>query len=238
MPLPLLSVPSDVEGIFVRRLNRFLAAVALNGTTTDAHIHDPGRLTELLRPGNRVLLRRATATTRKTKWDILAAGADGGWVFVHSGYHRRIAERILADPVLSPFGEASSVLAEVRHGASRLDFLLLRPGGERLWIEVKGCTLAKGGVALFPDAPTARGRRHVEELARIAASGEGAAVLVLVFRADASCFAPNSETDPKFAKALAAAVEKGVLVVPVRIGYDGKNLFFLGAMPNCFEQTA
>ncbi len=221
-----MDLPSHKEGRFIERKNRFLGTVQLDEGIFYAHIHDPGRLKELLFEGNRVLLRKEEGKKRKTSWDLLAAWFKDHWVFIHSGYHRILSERILNSPI-SPLGELDLLKAEQRIGKSRLDFYFEKEG-ERGWIEVKGCTLCKNGVALFPDAPTERGRRHLEEMEKL----EGRKVLlVLIFRKDARFFSPNIEMDPGFSKVFFRLLEKGLEVYPIKLGYDGRYLKFLGEVP-------
>ena len=235
----LLEIPHDVMGTFRARTNRFLGLAAVrpgDGNRPEeqeyVHIHDPGRLEELLYAGNHVLLKTApTPHRRKTAWDVLAAAHEGKWVLVHSGYHRRIAERILEDTTLSPLGTFTSLRAEVKRGHSRMDFLGTRAGGGQVLIEVKGCTLAMHGTALFPDAPTIRGQRHVETLIEAHQAGFEAAILILIFRSETQRFAPNHETDPAFADALGRAVRAGVNVFPLVVAYDGSVVRFLRQIP-------
>ena len=215
----LLKIAVDAEGIFRERPNRFLGIVDLpleyGGPGQKVHVHDPGRLMELLFPGNRVLLIHAERPGRKTAWTVAAAWCEGEWVLINSGLHHKISSAILADPEISPFGRPESVDAEVNSGNSRLDYRMLLPGESRVWVEVKGCTLSRDGVALFPDAPTKRGVRHVRELVDLKVHGDRAALLILVFRQDVICFSPNYLTDAGFARAFAHAVSSGVEVYPL-----------------------
>ena len=98
---------------------------------------------------------------------------------------------------------------------------------------MKGCTLAVDGVALFPDAPTKRGRKHLETLMEMKASGNRAALMILIFRHEARCFSPNEETDPRFTETFRSAMEAGVEVHPVVFRYDGVNVSYLGTVPVC-----
>jgi len=231
----LLDLSHDALGVFRSRLNRFLGVVDIIDPGeiegVEVHIHDPGRLGEILYSGNTVLLRRVEGKHRKTNWDLVAGQVDGSWVPVHSGCHRVLSEEIIRDECLSPFGHIFRLQPEVKLGCSRIDFLLERKNGSKIWVEVKGCTLAKNGVALFPDAPTARGRRHLEELIRVSEAGGEAAMLILVFRPDARCFTPNSDMDPLFASTFYEAMEKGVKVCPVLLEYDGGWVHYRGEIP-------
>ena len=230
----LISVAADEEGIFRERLNKFVARVDINGREELVHVHDPGRLSELLFEGNRVLLKSMPSPNRKTRWDLVAAFFDNRPVFVHSGYHRKIAEAILRDRKLSPIKGVTSFKAEVKLGRSRIDFVVQRDGTpQQVWLEVKGCTLAEDGVALFPDAPTERGRRHLSELREAVKSGVGGAVIFLVFRSDARCFSPNSKTDHKFSDEFWNALRDGVRAYPLLLEYDGNWIYFLREIPLC-----
>ena len=223
--MKVLSIVPDARAVFVERSNRFLAFVKLDGKKVAVHVHDPGRLEELLYPGASVLIKRENNKNRKTKWDLIASNYHGQWVLVNSKYHRYIAEKLLR--MLLP---EHAIKPEVKIGASRIDFLAEE--GERIAIEVKGCTLSREGIALFPDAPTKRGLRHVEELMKFA-EHDRAMLLILIFRADAKCFAPNEDTDPEFAKTFWNAIKAGVDIYPALLSYDGNSIYYLRKIPVC-----
>ena len=216
------TIKPDAEGVFIERINRFLAIVKI-GSEEYVHVHDPGRLEELLYPGNRVLLKREEGKNRKTRWDLIAAWYEKYYVFLNSKYHRPISEKILR----SLFPE-DNVKAEVSVGHSRLDFLV-----GTTYVEVKGCTLEIAGKALFPDAPTERGRRHVDILKNTVRSGGSALLLVLIFHPHAKCFAPYEERDAKFADAFYSAIRAGVGIRMVRLGYDGASVNYYGEIGLC-----
>jgi sugar fermentation stimulation protein A len=222
-----LSIPDCVPSVFQNRPNRFLMeAKFANGETIIAHVADPGRLEELLYTGNRVLVIPAPpGSNRKTKWSLTAAEDPTGWILVNTGYHRRIAEALLWGPH-SPFEKTQELQAEVSapSGNSRFDFLL----NNKTWVEIKGCTLKSGREALFPDAPTARGVKHVQELTEMALAGIDTAVVFLVFVRDTDHFRTNRQTDPKFADALCRAVDAGVQLHAVQIEFDGRHLSYTG----------
>ncbi|MCK4717608.1 MAG: DNA/RNA nuclease SfsA [Thermoplasmata archaeon] len=227
-----LRLPHDATGSLVSRPNRFLAIVDVDGLgEQEVHVHDPGRLKELLFPGNELLLRRAEGKKRKTKWDLIAARYEEQWVLVHSGYHRAISEWVLNSDI-SPFGHVEEIRPEVRIGHSRLDFVLT-DRGEIIGVEVKGCSLAIDDIALFPDAPTERGRKHLETLMEMKREGVRAALMVLVFRKDAGCFYPKEDTDPKFANTFWDAMEAGVEVYPLVFTYENGKIWYLHKIPVC-----
>ena len=200
-----------LEATFVARDNRFRATVELNGEYVSAHLVNSGRLTELLTPGRRLFLRPATAQGRRTAYDLVLVDLDGVLVSVDARVPNSLVEEALREGSLTPFDGYETIRREVRWGGSRLDFVL-EDQSRRCLIEAKSVTLVKRGVALFPDAPTIRGRRHVEELRRAVAEGERAAIIFIVQRGDANVFAPNDEADPTFGRALRAAVDGGVEV--------------------------
>lgn len=234
----LFRVKVDALGHVISRPNRFLLISDVempDGTvyrSEKVHVHDPGRLKEILYPGNIIQLRKADKEGRKTSWDLVSGKVEEKWVLVNSSYHRYIAESILSS-ALSPLGRLFSIRAEVRAGASRLDFLLTGEDGKVHYIEVKGCTLSRDGRALFPDAPTTRGTRHLRELIRLKEEGYESDVLVLVLAPDTECFIPNAECDPEFAGAFRDAVLAGVNVHPIALEFDGMNVSYSRVLPLC-----
>jgi len=237
--IPLIKLPWDARGLFKTRPNRYLGVVDLiypqSTKAVKVHIHDPGRLRELLYPENQVLLREVKAKNRKTAWDIIAGKHQNQWVLVHSGYHRRIVEQILQNPELTPFKGMNAIEAEVTYGESRIDFLLQKNDRRRIWLEVKGCTLARNGVALFPDAPTKRGCKHLKSLMKIKEDGMEAAILILVFRTEALCFSPNREIDPEFAELFYEALRAGVKVYPMVLRYENETIFYTDRIHVCLK---
>ncbi|MDG6226168.1 MAG: DNA/RNA nuclease SfsA [Candidatus Thermoplasmatota archaeon] len=229
--MELLELRSDATGTFIDRPNRFLANVLLNGERVKAHVHDPGRLCELLVPRADILMRKASAPERRTAYDVLAARYDRQWVLINSAIHRPISERILSSGSISPFGPIASMRSEVSVGRSRIDHLIVTEDEEKVMIEVKGCSLAEDGRAMFPDAPTARGAKHMEELIGILGSGTRAGLLVLVMRSDVMSFSPNERTDPRFSEAFRHAVDAGLEVHPMVLGYDGYAVSYLRRVP-------
>lgn len=244
MQKKILELPWDAEGNIRSRPNRFLGLVNIPAKnkggsevfSEKVHIHDPGRLKEILYPGNRVLLKSASKTSmasRKTAWDIIAGWYNEQWVLIHSGYHREIANQVLNDNEISPFGKVGYIKPEVMVGHSRIDFLVTKTDGSEILVEVKGCTLTIDGVALFPDAPTLRGTRHLETLIDYKSKDKRAALLVLIFRSDSTCFGPNTDTDPKFADTFKRAINSGIEVHPLVFKYEDGCIYYLKKIPLC-----
>jgi sugar fermentation stimulation protein A len=231
-----MDIPWDEEAVLRSRPNRFIGIVdipALDLQGERVHVHDPGRLKELLFSGARVLLRREEKQTRKTKWDIIAAAWGERWILVHTGYHRRITEHLLKNASISPFGRLRTIRSEVSVGKSRIDFLVTQEDGTRTLIEVKGCTLTQNGIALFPDAPTERGRRHLETLMDQRKEGLNTAFIILIFRSDSRCFLPNLETDPRFSETFYRARREGVNIYPLVFEYRDGTIYYLKEIPVC-----
>jgi sugar fermentation stimulation protein A len=195
-------------GCFLARLNRFLGLVEVGGESLGCFIPNPGRLRDLLKAGAKVYLSERISENRKTRYDLILVELDETLVSIDS----RIPNRIIGEAVDSGLiPEFKGLRIEEREPfiqGSRLDFLL-QGDAQHLLLEVKSCTLVEEGVALFPDAPTSRGERHMKVLSNALGIGRAAA-LFLVQRDDASVFRPNWEVDPSFSDALRTAVERGV----------------------------
>jgi sugar fermentation stimulation protein A len=207
-----MRLPPLVPARFVRRENRFRVTVERDGAPVAAHLPNSGRLTELLTPGRACWLAHRAAQHRKTDFDLALVEYAGVLVSVDARLPNRLFAEALDAGALAPFSAYQAVEREVRRGESRLDFRLSGGDAAPCWTEVKSVTLVEDGLARFPDAPTARGSRHVGELSRIVASGERAAVVFVVQRPDARRFAPHDEADPAFGRALRDAAARGVAV--------------------------
>ncbi len=219
------------------RPNRFIVEARLaGGRLVRAHLADPGRLRELLRPGVPLRLRPAPPDrNRRTAFTVALVRAPQPphpWVSLDTTLPNRLAARLLAAGRVAGIGRGWTIQPEVRRGRSRFDFLLTRAGQEPILAEVKSVTLVEGGVALFPDAPTLRGTRHVRELTEVAAGGGRGLVLFAVQRHDARVVRPHSATDPAFAAALRDARQAGVRLraARFRLGAGGQARW-LGALP-------
>lgn len=195
---------------FLQRDNRFRAQVRWQGEKVPAYLPNPGRLEELLIPGREVRVRPADPNAeRRTVCDLVLIAHAGVWVSLDSRLPNALMAQVLSCGWMPSFAAYPAIRREVAQGQSRLDFLLT--GHEpACWLEVKSVTLVEDGTAAFPDAPTARGRRHVTELEKLAAEGERAAVVFVVQRPDARYFSPHDAADPKFGAALRQAVEHDV----------------------------
>ncbi|HSJ54442.1 MAG TPA: DNA/RNA nuclease SfsA [Anaerolineae bacterium] len=202
-----------VEGRFLTRDNRFRVTVEVEGRTLAAHLPCSGRLAELLLPGRRVVLARRLGVERKTGYDLVLVRDGERWVSVDTHLPNRLVVRALREGRLAPLAGYDRVRPEVFFGRSRLDFRLEAEGRRPCLVEVKSVTLVIDGMGCFPDAVTARGRRHLLELASAVQAGYRAAALFIVQRDDARGVRPHDEADPAFGRALREVVKQGVEVV-------------------------
>jgi sugar fermentation stimulation protein A len=228
----IFEIKPDANGYFVKRKNRFAVNVRIPGTDglEYVHLHDPGRLKELLFADNEILLKRADNPDRKTKWDIIAAKSNGQWIIINSSYHRYISENLLRNSLISPIKDICTIEPEKKYKDSRLDYLLTTNAGKKIWVEVKGCTLLDNGIALFPDAPTVRGAKHLSHLIEIKKNIIRSALIILVL-VNAEQFKPNIKTDKNFAEMFRLANDTGVEIYPVKFSYDGQSVKYEGIIP-------
>ncbi len=200
---------APVDARFVSRPNRFRVRADFHGVRVGAHLPNPGRLRELLVPGAALRLLPARGVGRATAYDVLAVRQGREWVCLDTRLANAAVADALAQRTLPEFSRYRTARPEARWRDSRFDFLLENPG--RSWPEVKSCSLVVEGLARFPDAPTARGTRHLDHLASLARRGTRAAILFVIVRRAAQ-FAPNDAMDPAFGKALRVAAAAGVEV--------------------------
>lgn len=210
----IFSLENLQSGMFLSRPNRFVAEIEVNGNIYQAHVHDPGRLKELLVKGAEVLF---TKSNGKLPYYIRAVKLGTEWVLIDTAQHSKIARKVFE--FIPEFKDITEIKSEVKIGKSRIDFML-----DGIPLEVKGVTLVNEGIALFPDAPTDRGTRHVGEII-----DHNGIILFLVFR-KAKLFGPNTKMDPKFSKKLSEARKKNIKIMAVRISFDGEMLYYMGEM--------
>ena len=215
-----ISIDGEISfGYFKNRPNRFLVNLKPEKTNKiePAFLHDPGRMKELLTPNVRLLLRKPlTNKERKTKWDILGVEHKDRWVVINSSLPNLVAKRALRNEWISELVGYLEIKPEVSVGKSRLDFKISNKN-EDCYLEVKGVTLVKDSKALFPDAPTTRGTRHLQELIELKRKGIRSVVLFICMREDPLLFSPNWDTDPEFSKKLKLAEEAGVEILVYKV---------------------
>ena len=202
--------PNVTPAVFLARPNRFVAQVLLDGEERTVHVKNTGRCRELLVPGARVWLTPGTNPQRKTAYDLIA---------VEKGARLINMDAQAPNQVFGEWAEAGGFLpgltllkAEQTHGDSRFDFYW-EAGARKGFVEVKGVTLEEDGVVRFPDAPTLRGVKHLEELMAAKEAGYEAAVCFVVQMGEVRWMEPNDRTHPEFGEALRRAARAGVQVL-------------------------
>ena len=209
-----------VPGTLIQRYKRFLADVRLDdGSLVTAHTTNTGSMKTCWEPGDRVLLEPAANPDRKLKFTWLTVERPGGWVGVETGMPNRVVAAAARKDVLPGLSGLHGVRTEVRYGAenSRIDVLALDGEGRQVFIEVKNTTLKEGDWALFPDAVTERGTKHLRELQAMVREGHRAAIALFVHRTDVDRFDAAREIDPVYATELDRAAETGVMVLPLAV---------------------
>ncbi len=202
-------------GSVISRPNRFLVHVLYNGKPLICHLHDPGRLRELIFPGNPVLFRKSKGV--KTEYSITAAYLNDRWILTDTRFHNTIASKFID----------SVCRGEIKYGKHRLDF---RCGN--LYVEVKGGTLLEDGYATFPDAPTLRGSEHLKILLELKSTLKNSALIILFFNSRGTLFRPNRKTDPEFSRLFYRCLEEGVAIrifkFDLKSGPNVSNIVYAG----------
>ncbi len=205
-----------VHGTLIKRYKRFLADVSLDdGTVVTAHCTNSGTMKSCLEEGAEVYLTPVSDPKRKTRFTWEMIRINGGWVGINtSNPNMLVYEAVLNNeiPVLSGY---TTVKREVKFGDSRFD-VFAENDREQCYIEVKNVSLKEGKYALFPDAVTTRGQKHLKTLMDVKAAGMRAVMVYVIQRGDVEVFAPAKEIDPAYTQALKSAAEAGVEVIPIQ----------------------
>ena len=212
--------------MLIKRYKRFLADVRLdNGETVTAHCANSGRMTACSEPGRRVYLSCHDNPKRKLKYTWELIHMPGSLVGVNTLMPNRLVAHSLRNGWIEAFRGYAQVHTEVKiNTRSRLDIMLTHPSGEACYMEIKNCTLVEDGVARFPDAPTARGRKHLQELVRLRRGGARAVIFYLIQRCDADVFTPAADVDPQYAESLKAVAREGVEVLAFDVAIDLQHI--------------
>lgn len=202
-----------VRGIFKKRPNRFIAEVEVNNEIQIAHVPNTGRCKELLVEDAIVWLKPSDNPKRKTKFTLLFVENRGHLVSIYSQQANEIVYDAIINGQIKELSGYDFHQREKTIDNSRMDIYLSNENGEECFVEVKGVTLVVGVEARFPDAPTERGTKHLNELIKLKKEGFRTAVFFLIQHPLAESFRPNWENDPLFSKTLNEAYEKGVEII-------------------------
>lgn len=195
------------KATFIKRPNRFIAEVDIDGHKETVHVKNTGRCKELLIPGCEVWLTAPGSEGRKTKYDLVAVRKSTGVLFnIDSQAPNKVVKEWLSKQGYD------KVIPEYTYGDSRIDFYMEKENEKHL-MEVKGCTLEIGGMGYFPDAPTERGVKHLRELVKAAKKGIKASLAFVIQMAGVDEVRPNVDTHPEFGVALKEAKDAGVEIL-------------------------
>ncbi len=198
------------EGIFLERPNRFIAYIEIDGQVETVHVKNTGRCKELLQPGAKVFVQKAANPERKTQWDLIGVQKGDRMINMDSQIPNKVVEEWIRAGNL--FENVTLVKPETTYGKSRFD-LYIEADGKKIFMEIKGVTLEEDGVVRFPDAPTERGIKHLQELMQAKQDGYEAYVFFVIQMKDVKYFTPNMATHAAFGEALKEASEAGVKVL-------------------------
>ena len=199
-----------VAGNFLSRPNRFIAQVNINGINETVHVKNTGRCKELLTDNAKVLCQHFANTSRKTAYDLISVYKGDRLINMDSQAPNKVFKEFLEKNIL--FENIEIIKPECKYQNSRFDFYV-KTADKEIFIEVKGVTLEENGVVLFPDAPTERGIKHLNDLVTANNNGYDAYVVFVVQLENVKYFTPNSKTHKAFAQALSNAKNNGVNVL-------------------------
>ena len=208
-----------VPGVFLKRPNRFIAEVEIDGRKETVHVKNTGRCRELLVPGCEVWLTAPGTPGRKTKYDLVAVRKSTGVLFnIDSQAPNKVVKEWLSEQGFD------RVIPEFTFGDSRIDFYMEK-GDERFLMEVKGCTLEIDGMGYFPDAPTERGVKHIRELIKAKARGYRTILAYVIQMEGVSEVRPHREMHPEFGEAIDEAINAGVKILFLRCKVEPDKLW-------------
>ena len=221
-----------LPGILVRRYKRFLADVQLDkDKTITVHCPNSGSMLGCSKPGSPVMLSRSENPKRKYPHTLEMVQADRVWVGVNTALTNRLVREALEKGVINEFGKLDAITQEIKTSDNtRLDFLLEHKD-KKIFMEVKNCSLAEDRVAMFPDAVTTRGTKHLRELAMLKAQGHKAAVFFCVQRRDVDSFMPATHIDLLYAETLAKVAADGVLVLAYQADVSPREIKIARQLP-------
>ena len=199
-----------VDARFLAREKKFIVHARVGSRLVSAFLSQTGRLTETLRPGTPIIMRRTSGKV-KFPFEVLVAREGEAHVVIDSRVPNMVAAEALEAHLIRPLSPYARVLREQRVGDHRIDFVL--EGTSPTYLEVKGCTLKVGSSALYPDAPTERGREHLKTLADLQGRGISTTLLFMAMRPDVTSFRVNSAMDPEFGELLRKDVAAGTQVI-------------------------
>lgn len=220
-----------VHGTLIRRYKRFLADVTLDdGTKITAHCTNSGSMKSCLEDGAEVYLTPVNDPKRKTKFTWEMIKINGDWVGINTGNPNLLAFEAVSSGLIPGLQGYTTVKREVKFNDSRFD-IFAENDDEQCFIEVKNVTMKEGKYALFPDAVTTRGQKHLKTLTEVKKMGMRAVMLYIIQRSDVEIFAPARAIDPNYSNLLKQAVKKGVEVIPMQARVTPEKIELVKQLP-------
>jgi sugar fermentation stimulation protein A len=220
-----------IHGRLIKRYKRFLADVKLdNGDVVTAHCTNSGSMKSCLEDDAEVYLSPVNDPKRKTKFTWEMIKINGDWVGINTGNPNKLAFEAVSNNKIDKLKGYTEVKREVKFGDSRFD-VMAKNEKETCFIEVKNVTLKEGDYALFPDAVTTRGKKHLETLIKVKEQGMRAVMLYIIQRTDVKIFAPAFDIDPEYSKTLQKAVDRGVEVIPMQAKVTPQKIELIKELP-------
>lgn len=223
------------QGFLIKRYKRFLADILLpDNSVVTAYCPNTGSMKGCSTSGSEVVISRSLNEQRRHPWTLEMVRENNSWAGVNTGLTNRLIREALENGIIDDFGRIETIQSEVKvSDQTRLDFLI-HAQGKKWYIEVKNCSLAENNIAMFPDAVTKRGTKHLYELDRLRAEGAGAAVIFCVQRADAAGFMPAGMIDPEYAQTLLRVHENGVKVLAYQANVKPEQVTVARKIPVSF----
>ena len=220
-----------VHARFIDRPNRFIAHVEIDGVEETVHVKNTGRCRELLLPDSEVILWDSNNPSRKTRYDLIAVWKENlGWVNIDSQAPNHVVKEWLsADNNI--FTDLTYIKPEYTYGESRFDFYMEK-ANQKIFMEVKGCTLEIDGKGYFPDAPTERGVKHLRELIKAKKDGYECYIAFVIAMEQVEVVYPNISTHPEFGVAMQEAMDAGVHVLYLCCDVTPEELKIVKAIRN------
>jgi sugar fermentation stimulation protein A len=220
-----------IHGTLIKRYKRFLADVKLdNGEKITAHCTNSGSMKSCLENGAEVYLSPVNDPKRKTRFTWEMIKINGDWVGINTGNPNKLAFEAISKGEIPGLDNYTIVRREVKFGDSRFD-IFAENENEQCFVEVKNVTLKEGKYALFPDAVTTRGQKHLKTLVEVKKQGMRAVMLYIVQRMDVEMFGPAKKIDPDYAEALTAAISEGVEVIVMQAKVTPEKIELLKKLP-------
>jgi sugar fermentation stimulation protein A len=227
-----LTLPPLIPATLIRRYKRFLADVELNdGSIITVHCPNSGSMKGCATPGSRVYISRSSNPGRKFAftWELVDAG--GFWAGINTGLPNHLVREAIENGTAAELQGYATTHSEVPYGEhSRIDLLLESPG-QRCFVEVKNVTLVENSRALFPDAVTTRGQKHLNELMRVVREGDRGVIFFTVQRGDGTSVSPADAIDPEYGRLLRLAIKNGVEALAYRALVTPQEILLTERLP-------